>query len=89
MIGPLWQAKAGCYSQAALYSNDSKTLYSSITSRVLASRDCNLVVRYDVEIGFGQSQSVSLFITHHDVILFPHPAYLPSAFQAKNLSAPG
>ena len=27
MIGPLWQARAGCYSQAALYSNDSKTLF--------------------------------------------------------------
>ena len=27
MIGPFWQARAGCYSQAALSSNDSKTLY--------------------------------------------------------------
>ena len=24
----VWQARAGCYSQAALYSNDSKTLYA-------------------------------------------------------------
>ena len=28
MIGPLWQARAGCYSLATLSSNDSKTLYS-------------------------------------------------------------
>ena len=34
------------------------------------------------------TKCLSFFITHHDVILFPHPAYLPSAFQAKNLSAP-
>ena len=26
VIGPLWQARAGCYSQAALSSNDSKSL---------------------------------------------------------------
>ena len=39
MIGPFWQAKAGCNSQAALSSNDSKMLYSPTSSQVIQAAE--------------------------------------------------
>ena len=45
MIGPFWLAGTGCYSQAAMSSNDSKTLYRDVLKMVSDTSEVKLRIR--------------------------------------------
>ena len=58
MIGPLGRARAGCYSQAALSSNDSKTLYLTHSPPLVVRVDVpDDALREDLVLVHGDEQS--------------------------------
>ena len=87
----VWQARAGCYSQAALSSNDSKTLYNlhglfaSLRRASPPARDVlktNRIWKAQIPISVSISKSSRTFIRSLSMSL-PHSAHACSAIYAE------